>query len=245
MRFLYLTAFLLCCFTCAAQDFMKNELLSPRVQAARAEKDSLLKAAFAEKGLTYPTRNLFIRIFKAESVLEVWARDKGEYVLVKSYQICIMSGVLGPKRARGDWQVPEGFYEIKDFLRNSSYYLSLKLNYPNASDRLLKKNKDAGGDICIHGNCASAGCIAITDEPIKEVYWLAVQAKHNGQTSIPVHIFPARLSEPKLAILRQTYSNHPALIAFWENLKPGYDFFEKNKKLPVVQVTEKGLYQFK
>jgi murein L,D-transpeptidase YafK len=44
------------------------------------------------------TSPILIRIFKEESVLEVWKqRRDGEYALLKEYQICKWSGVLGPK----------------------------------------------------------------------------------------------------------------------------------------------------
>ena len=199
MRFL---SFLLCWLWAGSalygQDFLKHQLESDRVSNARDEKDAMLRQVFAEKGLSYPSNKLLIRVFKSESVLEVWAKHTDQYVLVKSYEICAMSGALGPKRKRGDFQVPEGFYVVRDFLKYSSYHLSLKINYPNASDKILKTYSDAGGDICIHGACGSIGCVAITDDLIKEVYWLAVLARSNGQTDIPVHIFPPASLTPNL-----------------------------------------------
>lgn len=41
----------------------------------------------------------------------------------------------------GDKQVPEGLYKIEGFNPNSSYHLSMKLNYPNAFD-LQHANKE-------------------------------------------------------------------------------------------------------
>ena len=55
-----------------------------------------------------------------------------------SYPICAGSGDLGPKRERGDGQVPEGLYEIDRFNPTSRYHLSLRVNYPNLSDRLRR-----------------------------------------------------------------------------------------------------------
>ena len=56
----------------------------------------------------------------------------------------MQSGTTGPKRAEGDYQVPEGFYYINEFNPNSKYHLSLGLNYPNASDKILSDSIDPG-----------------------------------------------------------------------------------------------------
>ncbi len=56
-----------------------------------------------------------------------------------------MAGTLGPKTNAGsDYQVPEGFYYINEFNPKSSFHLSLGLNYPNASDRILGRFLTAG-----------------------------------------------------------------------------------------------------
>ena len=56
---------------------------------------------------------ILIRIYKEENTLEVWKRDRtGKFALLKSYPICKFSGKLGPKIAQGDYQAPEGFYDI-------------------------------------------------------------------------------------------------------------------------------------
>ena len=59
---------------------------------------------------TAPT---LIRIYKKESTLEVWKQDRsGKFALLNSYPICKFSGNLGPKLMEGDYQPPEGFYDI-------------------------------------------------------------------------------------------------------------------------------------
>ena len=68
--------------------------------------------------------------------------------------------------------MPEGFYELDWFNPQSNFFLSLHINYPNASDRILGSRKNPGGDIFLHGSCASIGCIPITDDGIKEVIGL-------------------------------------------------------------------------
>src|SRR6185436_20905744 len=98
-----------------------------------------------------------------------------------TYKVCQQSGTTGPKRVEGDYQVPEGFYYINEFNPNSNYHLSLGLNYPNASDRLLSDSLRPGGNIYIHGNCVSTGCIPVNDEQIEEIYIITSSAKAQGQ----------------------------------------------------------------
>lgn len=68
--------------------------------------------------------------------------------------------------------------------------MSLGLNYPNLSDRKKSKATNLGGDIFIHGDCVTIGCLPMTNELIKEIYLYAIYAKNNGQEKIPVYIFP-------------------------------------------------------
>lgn len=218
-----------------------------RVLEAKSEKDDYLKKIFIDKGLQYPPKRLFFRVFKSENVLEVWANnnDGTNYTLIKKYPVCAMSGVLGPKRKQGDYQVPEGFYHISGLNPWSNYYLSLKINYPNKSDRILgRASENLGGDIFIHGQCVSAGCVAITDNYIQEVYWLVNLAQNNGQRRIPVHCFPARLSDLKMNLLQFLYPNEKKMLELWYNLQKGYRYFEENKKPPTVSIQEDGYYNF-
>ena len=199
-----------------------------------------------EKELKYPPRAILLRAFKQEALLELWAADAEDkpYVLVHEYRICTSSGALGPKRRFGDEQVPEGFYELDWFNPQSNFFLSLHINYPNASDRILGSHQNPGGDIFLHGNCASIGCIPITDDGIKEVYWLAVLVHNQSQQHLPMHIFPARLTNDGLKALAATHPNKPALLAFWSNLKQGYDLFETNHRLAVIKTRRDGTYEF-
>lgn len=218
---------------------------SSRAQAAATAVDARLRNLFADKGLAYPPRRLFFRVFKSESVLEVWAADQAAQAmtLVKSYPVCAMSGELGPKRKQGDFQVPEGFYYIDHYNPYSTYYLSLRINYPNASDRALSRHSRLGSDIYIHGDCVSEGCMAMTDGNIKELYSLAAQAQARGQSRIPVHIFPARLSEFKLNILHRLYAEEPEMLRFWDSLQAGYIYFQQSAQVPSIDIGAAGQYQ--
>jgi murein L,D-transpeptidase YafK len=224
----------------------REQLRFPCVRTARQEKDAAVRSIVEKKGLTYLPKAILLRAFKKEGVLELWGAQSnaGPYVLLKSYGICATSGVLGPKRRFGDAQVPEGFYDLDWFNPQSNFFLSMHVNYPNASDRILGSRTNPGGDIFLHGNCASIGCIPITDDGIKEVYWLAVLVREGGAKHLPIHIFPARMTEPGFRELAKTHLGQAELVAFWENLKEGYDVFEKEHRLRSVRVTKDGRYEF-
>ena len=218
----------------------------PRVRTAQREKDATVRAYVEAKGLTYPPRAILLRAFKKEGVLELWGADAtaGPYVLLTSYGICATSGVLGPKRRFGDEQVPEGFYDLDFFNPQSNFYLSMHINYPNAADRILGYRQNLGGTIYLHGNCASIGCIPITDNGIKEVYWLAVQVRDGGASHLPIQIFPARLNEAGFKDLAKTHLGQTELVGFWSNLKEEYDLFDKDHRLRNVRVAKDGRYEF-
>lgn len=226
--------------------FKDKQRLYPRVRAAMSEKDNILRKHFEKRGLKYPPQNIFIRAFKHEKVLEVWTFSSSDsiYKKVKDYPICRTSGRLGPKRREGDLQIPEGFYYIDRFNPKSNFYLSLGINYPNRSDKILGVKDNLGGDIFLHGGCVTIGCIPITDEYIKEVYWLAVQAKSNGQVKIPVHIFPTKLDNDSMIRLKKTTSTHEKFLKFWKNLQSGYQWFETHRTLPKISVNSDGTYLF-
>lgn len=228
-----------------AQSFKADQQKNARVKAAYAEKWEGLKKELQQKNIGTSDFELFIRVLKNEKLVEVWLKPakSNAYTLFKTYPICYYSGTLGPKRHEGDGQVPEGYYSVAVFNPNSNYLLSLGVSYPNASDRIIGKTR-LGGDIMIHGNCLSIGCIPITDDCIKEVYILGVEARNGGQSTIPITIFPGKLDDKSMAALQQKYSKDAALLAFWKNLKTGYDYFEKERKLPKVSVDKDGRYVY-
>lgn len=225
-------------------NFKTQQLKYPRVKTAFTEKETLATNLFKENNIALSSLKIFFRAFKKEKKFEVWATsaNQKEYKLLKIYEICSSSGTLGPKRKQGDMQVPEGFYEINHFNPYSNFYLSLGVNYPNASDRILGAKGNLGGSIYVHGNCVTIGCIPLTDDKIKEVYVMAVEAKSNGQKTIPVHIFPCEMNEEGMKLLETEYATEPSLISFWKNIQKGYEYFEKNKTLPPVSVQKDGSY---
>ena len=238
-----------CCLQLASPSglsFREEQYRFPRVRVASNEKNDLLRQLFANKGLAYPPHIILLRAFKKEGQLEFWVQDSPgkPYALLKIYPICATSGSLGPKRRFGDEQVPEGFYELDWFNPQSNFYLSLHVSYPNESDRILGSRSNPGGDIFLHGNCVTIGCLPITDDGIKEVYWLAVLARTAGETHLPIEIFPARLTDHELDQLASERRAEPQVVEFWQNLKQGFDYFEKYRSPPTVHIGRSGKYVF-
>lgn len=229
----------------AYSSFIDVQKSFSRPGEALKRKEDTLKAQFERKGLVWPARYIYIRSFKYDSQLEVWVKNdrKEKYKLFNTYKICALAGSLGPKRMEGDYQVPEGFYYINEFNPNSSYHLSLGLNYPNASDRILSDAYRPGGDIYIHGSCVTVGCIPLTDGQIEDVYILAAHAKDQGQDFIPVHIFPIRFNVPRsLEYLSRLTKIDSDLKHFSQEMEDAFDYFEKYKQVPLIMVNEKGDY---
>jgi len=208
-------------------------------------KEDTLKKQFAARNLKWPAKYIYVRSFKYDSELEVWVKNtqEEEYKLFKTYKVCALAGTLGPKRIEGDYQVPEGFYYINEFKPNSSYHLSLGLNYPNAADRILADSSQPGGDIYIHGSCVTTGCIPITNPQIEELYIITSHARGMGEDFIPVHIYPVRFTNPKsMAYLDKVMKDDPELKSFEKSIKQVYDYFEVTRQLPIVGVNTKGEY---
>src|SRR4051812_28702290 len=164
-----------------------------RVAAAERAREGVLAQSLAAAGVAWPPEELYLRAFKHERELEVWAGARGKQLTkVKTYPFCAASGELGPKRQEGDLQVPEGFYTIDLFNPTSTFHLSMRVSYPNESDRILGR-RPLGGAIMVHGNCVSIGCIAIQDDPIEELYVMTLDARAKMGRQVPIHIFPRRL----------------------------------------------------
>lgn len=239
-------AFVLFSIHASAQGtFWQVQKNSIRVSNAFINKEVKLQREFADKGLVWPAKYVYLRSFKYDMELEVWVKNeaKEKYRLFKTYKVCMQSGTLGPKRIQGDYQIPEGFYYINEFNPRSSYHLSLGLNYPNESDKVLSDLLKPGGEIYIHGSCVSVGCIAVDDDDIEEVYLLAGNARDAGQEFIPVHIFPVRFSNAKsVAYFDKMASVNPSLKKFGTQLKKAFEDFEESKELPVILIDATGEY---
>jgi murein L,D-transpeptidase YafK len=241
LRALVLTAALaagLTPVTCLGENLGKNpgENSNPLPAKATKELPRELLALLRQKKMPKYSP-IIMRVFKEEAELEVWKQDStGLFQLLKTYPICRWSGDLGPKVQQGDRQAPEGFYTITPELMNpnSNYYLSINVGYPNSFD---KANKRDGSLLMIHGDCSSAGCFAMTDEQISEIYSLARDSLL-GRPSFQVQAYPFRMTPANLA----RHRNNPSL-AFWKMLKIGNDHFETTHLEPKVNVCNR-LYVF-
>lgn len=211
----------------------------PRAAEAAKRVRPQLEQDLGEAGLRLGDP-IFIRAFKEENIVEIHVRNEttGKYDLFRTYKVAAASGILGPKLAEGDGQVPEGFYYVPPEAMNpqSQFHLSFNIGYPNAFDRFHQRT---GSLIMLHGNQVSLGCLAMTDPKIEEIFTMADAALRNGQTFFRVHLFPFRMTDERM--LKASGSPHEE---FWKNLREGYDLFEKNRIPPEVEVTE-GRYTFK
>jgi murein L,D-transpeptidase YafK len=177
---------------------------------------------------------VFIRIIKDSSILQLWRFSGNQYKLFKTYPICFFSGGLGTKKKEWDGKAPEGFYTIKPDQLNpySSYHLAMNIGYPNELERQLHYT---GNAIMIHGDCLSAGCYAMTDDFIDEIYTMVYMAFMHGQKAIDVNIFPFKMDNAHM----KAHANSRS-YPFWQNLKIGYDMFERTHLPPAVTVVNKA-----
>ena len=224
----------------AQNSFLKKQMSYTRVKEAFNLKEQNLIKEFKEKNIIWPPSDIYIRSFKAELVLELWVGEGNGFKLFKTYTVCQGSGTIGPKIKEGDRQVPEGLYLIDRFNPVSAFWLSLGINYPNKVDLLRSMNKNPGGDIFIHGNCVSSGCLPMTDDIMNEIYIIAVLARNQGQENIPVHIYPYRFS----VINNNIHNYNGGNNELWRKLEAHYIYFNKNKKLQDYYISATGNYIF-
>lgn len=108
--------------------------------------------------------------------------------VIQTYRIALGAQPIGPKQCQGDHRTPEGHYTIDGRNKNSHFHWSLRLSYPNETDRAVarKRRCNPGGDIFIHGlpngygwlgkahtaHDWTLGCVAVTDQEIEEIWRL-------------------------------------------------------------------------
>jgi len=237
--------FVFICDVSTAGDFHKDQQRYSRVRGARKHTESLRDSLLNGAGLKADSLRIFIQAFKHERILELWGAgcDSCLYKLLKVYRFASSCGILGPKRAQGDLQIPEGFYYIDRFNPASRFHLSLGISYPNKSDRLRTRASDPGGDIFIHGNRVTIGCIPLGDSNIESLYIFAVDARDAGQGRIPVFIYPARFDDPENAdILDEYRSRSSSNRKLWTELDAGYKYFRKQRIPPKFKINDKAEY---
>jgi murein L,D-transpeptidase YafK len=183
-----------------------NDRLAEFGAAAR----NRLKPLFQKAGVAFPPENVVLVALKDEKVLELYTGAGTQKKLIHRYPILAASGGPGPKLREGDNQVPEGIYRIESLNPNSAYHVSLRVNYPNESDR-AQAAKDGrtnlGGDIMIHGKTVSIGCIAVGDTAAEELFTLAADV---GLKDLTVICAPTDFRKHKE---RPAITNSPAWVA--------------------------------
>lgn len=176
-------------------EYSVGDRLNQYGEIARAR----LEPDFKRAGVKYPPRELVLVGLKKEMLLQVYAYNSGKPRFIKSYQILASSGKLGPKLMEGDRQIPEGIYKITFLNPNSSYHLSMRLDYPNQFDQTMAQEdgrENLGGDIMIHGSDVSIGCVAIGDEASEDLFVLAADT---GMDNIKVILSPCDFRKTKLS----------------------------------------------
>ena len=210
-----------------------------RQQRIKTSTEEFAKCYYTnEKGWRYRQpcdwmdKKLYLEVERAEPndpVLELWVKKGDRYVKFRSYKVCALSGSLGAKIMQGDEMAPEGVFRVspKAF---TAYYLALTVNYPSEFDVKTNPRPNRGGDVLIHGRCASIGCTAISGQ-IPEVYSIV---KALGAPA-PFHVFPFPMTQENIdqAVATPEFSKWKN---FWQTLKPVHDDFEETNKLRTITV---------
>jgi len=156
------------------------------------------KPYFNSAQVAYPPVSVKFVAVKTERRLQVYAAGHpGGYHWIRSYPILAASGAPGPKLREGDGQVPEGIYPIESLNPNSLFHVSLRVGYPNEFDRVQATKEgrtNLGGDIMIHGDSVSIGCLAMGDEAAEDLFVLAADT---GLPNVSIIITPVDFRKGK------------------------------------------------
>lgn len=175
-----------------------------------ADAQARLVPYFKRADVSFPPSKLTMLAIKDTDELELWASDGDTFTFIRTYPVLAASGVLGPKLREGDKQVPEGIYQLEYLNPNSSYHLSMKLNYPNQFDLTHARTEgrdQPGTNIFIHGKAISIGCLAMGDSAIEELFVLTAML---GKSAIEVAIAP---SDPRVNDISLLADGNPAWVA--------------------------------
>lgn len=199
---------------CVKQQPMNwQQAMSVKINRYSAESKNQLAPYFSRANLPYPPKQLGFLIFKDSKRLDLYAKNNQSWKFVRSFPLFAASGHAGPKLKAGDYQVPEGIYHIVELNPRSHYDLSMHLNYPNTDDKRFAQmdhRNNLGGDIYIHGDKSSAGCIALGNATIQALFPLVYYV---GERNIEVIIAPTdlRVEKPRLAAAEPKWT--PVLYA--------------------------------
>ncbi|GAT32093.1 hypothetical protein TSACC_2490 [Terrimicrobium sacchariphilum] len=158
----------------------KPRTLADALQAIEPTAGPRVRAFCKRAGVAYPPERLIFIANKKERRIDLLVAQEGRYRLVHSWPVLAASGGPGPKLREGDRQVPEGFYRFELLNPNSSFHLSLRVNYPNPEDIRRGAGEgitpaELGSDIMIHGGAVSIGCLAVGDPAVEEIFLLVAR----------------------------------------------------------------------
>ena len=229
----------------SSPSFREKQMNFTRVREAYTCKEKIVDKTLTGHSISRDSLRIYLRAFKAEKIIELWAKNSCDsvFVPIKEFPICDISGSEGPKRRYRDLQVPEGFYRISELNPYSKYYLSMAINYPNASDSIRGVHGHLGNQIYIHGSCISSGCLAITDDRIRELFVYCIEAYNSGQEEIAMTIYPSRLTDDNYSGLISEYRKDKDKISLWGDLKRSYDLFNRTRVQPKIKFLPDGTHE--
>lgn len=160
----------------------KERTVAARLRQYGSAARARLAPRFRGAGVTYPPAKVLLVGLKEEGLLKVYAQPAGQRARMRficQYPIVASGPSLGPKLREGDRMTPEGVYHVTFLNPESSYHLSMAINYPNAFDQQQArrdKRTKPGCDIMIHGFYLSDGCLAMGDTAATDLFVLVSDA---------------------------------------------------------------------
>ena len=207
--------FLAACTPQPRENLTWNQAMAVKLSDYSSYSREELAPYFAKADLPYAPHDLAFVIFKRSKRFEIYARENNQqkWRYIKTFLIYAASGGAGPKLHEGDDQVPEGIYHIIGLNPKSRFDLSMHLNYPNNFDHKEARHdhrSELGGNIFIHGDRRSIGCIAIGDRAIQQVFPLVYAV---GEHHVTVVIAPNDMRKNLPILNREHVKWLPSLYA--------------------------------
>ncbi len=256
-------------------DILKETETSPAFIKARVESliYTWLQTKLAASNFNKFPKYITFRFFKLEREFEIWGAESinDSLRLLCTLPVCSADFEPAPKLNEGDGKTPEGFYECTVYYGSKYSFMWIKLNtnevdnfgqvndgssfkicinYPREIDRARTKefidiNTSPGGEICVHGNCVSAGCISFRNRNFLPVYCFAVNHNQVKYGKVLIQIFPFRFTDDLIENYSNSYQKmeKEKLVDFWENLQQGYNLFNSTKHAIKVS-TKNNMYFF-
>ncbi len=206
----------------------ESKTIAERVTEFEKTAGDRLAPWFERAKIDYPPRRVVLIGVKNTQHLELWAgAQNGPMKWIHTYPILAASGTSGPKMREGDRQVPEGLYDIASLNPNSRFHLALRVNYPNDFDRARAREdhrEKLGGDIMIHGNRVSVGCLAMGDAAAEDLFVLAAKT---GLKNVRVILTPVDFRAGETVEARNALSHWTR--ALYQQLKVALEKFRREE----------------